>query len=249
MKKYFLLGIMIFVSNMILNAQNNMTVLYSVKYNVNYMRDNVRIIEDICQLNITEKSSYFFSIGKEIRLQKIREKFEKNGQNGGPINFKKGELRSNYLNFTVLKKYENKKAIFIEDIGGQNLGFVKDTLSSNRWIITNEKETFNGLICNKATMKRDTVLITAWFTTKIPLQEGPLYFYGLPGLIIKAKTNTGFEIELVSTENKILKKEQLKIPNYLLVSEKQVNRAKANYDAAFKSGRLPNGDIVTPKNF
>ena len=244
MKRYVLLGFIIVLSNKNVNAQKNISIVFSASYKVSYTRNSIKLIDDICQLDISNKKSYFYSKGKEIMLKNIQDKIEKNGNS---LNFKKGEIKTNFLKFSVLKNYENKKAIFIEDIGDQNLGFVKDSLSSDRWKITNDKETVNGLMCNKATMKRDTVLITAWFTRKLPLQEGPLYFYGLPGLIIKAKTNTGFEIELVSTENKVLKKELIKIPKYLLVSEKDVNRAKSNYDAAFKSGRLPNGDILTPQ--
>lgn len=241
------MSILIILFDSDINGQESTSLIFSVKYKVTYTKNNRKIIDDICILDIAKNKSYFYSDGKEKRLKYIREKIEKNNQSGGRLNFEKNEIKNDILRLSVLKLYDNKKAIIVEDVGGQNFGFVKDTLSTNRWNIINEKETFNGLICQKAIMKRDTVLITAWFSKKIPLQEGPLYFYGLPGLIIKAKTNTGFEIELLSTENKVLKKEQIKMPKFILVSEKDVNRAKSNYDAAFKSGRLPNGDIVTPQ--
>lgn len=33
---------------------------------------------------------------------------------------------------------------------------------------------------------------TAWFTTEIPLQEGPYVFYGLPGMVVSASDDEHF---------------------------------------------------------
>ena len=249
MKKCLQLSILIICFNSNIIGQNLNQIIFRSKYKVIYNFNNRKLIDDICTLDISKSKSYFYSNGKKMTLNYIKEKIEKNGKSSRLVNFEKGEIKNDFLRFSILKIYDEKKAIYIEDIGGQNFAYVKDKLESKRWNITNERATFNGLLCRKATMKRDTILITAWFSCSIPLQEGPLYFYGLPGLIINAKTNTGFEIKLLSTENKLIKKEQIIIPKYKVVSEKDLIKAKINFDASFKSSSLLNRDMATPKKY
>lgn len=55
------------------------------------------------------------------------------------------------------------------------------------WKITKEKETIQSYTCQKATLSfrgRDYI---AWFTSDIPVNDGPWKFMGLPGLILKVE--------------------------------------------------------------
>jgi len=53
------------------------------------------------------------------------------------------------------------------------------------WKILPEKNTIGTFNVQKATVNYGGRNWTAWFTTEIPIQNGPYIFYGLPGLIIK----------------------------------------------------------------
>ncbi len=227
-------------------GQQSAPIVLRATYKVTYTRDGKSLINDLCQLDITHGQSYFYSKIKVDQLKHIQEKFARGGQNGGPVNFAKGEIRTDICNFSILKNYEKKTAFFIEDVGGQELGYIKDSLSPKRWNISKETTSIKGMICHKATMIRDTILITAWFNTEIPSQEGPLYFYGLPGLIVKATTSAGFDIIIDSIEKSPKKGETLNVSKYSLITETQFNKAKINNKAAFSGGRLPNGDIAKP---
>lgn len=71
--------------------------------------------------------------------------------------------------------------------------YIKDSIPLINWNITNEKRMIYGYECTKATADRKVVgyplKITAWFCDKIPLNDGPFDFQGLPGFILELTVN------------------------------------------------------------
>src|SRR6185312_15765235 len=69
------------------------------------------------------------------------------------------------------------------------------------WQITNTTDTVSSYNCQKATLNfrgRDYV---AWFTTDIPISDGPWKFSGLPGLILKIEDTKGlFSFKLIGLQ-------------------------------------------------
>ncbi len=59
------------------------------------------------------------------------------------------------------------------------------------WIISDEIEYFSGYNCQKAECDFRGRRWVAWFTTEIPVAEGPWKLKGLPGLIVQAEDTTG----------------------------------------------------------
>lgn len=58
---------------------------------------------------------------------------------------------------------------------------------TSKWKITPGMETILGYQCMKATTMRDSLEVTAWFTTQIPQSSGPSMSGGLPGMILKVE--------------------------------------------------------------
>ena len=70
------------------------------------------------------------------------------------------------------------------------------------WTIENGTKEIQGYTCKKATCKYGNRMITAWFTDKIPIQEGPYTFKGLPGLVLEAfDSKNYFHFMLVELKN------------------------------------------------
>ncbi len=54
-----------------------------------------------------------------------------------------------------------------------------------QWQIQAEQDSVAGFWSQKATVEHNGRSYIAWFTTEIPVADGPYIFYGLPGLIVK----------------------------------------------------------------
>jgi GLPGLI family protein len=110
-----------------------------------------------------------------------------------------------YTNFDTKKKTE-KREMFDKTF------IIDDSVKMLKWKMTGETKTILNHTCMKATttqvrqsmrmtmddgkMERkeisDTSLITAWFTTEIPVSAGPAEYQGqLPGLILEMDVNNG----------------------------------------------------------
>lgn len=93
------------------------------------------------------------------------------------------------------------------------------------WELQNETKTIAGLTCSKAMTNYGGREYTAWYTTEIPISDGPYIFNGLPGLIVKVVDSKGwYDFELKST---ILKPTQRYVdPDFLAGNfVEQINRS------------------------
>ena len=87
----------------------------------------------------------------------------------------------------VYKSYPDMKVVFSERISSGftplNIGYADDTKFN--WKTENDKQKIGSYNTQKATTEFAGRKWIAWFTTDIPLQDGPYKFHGLPGLIVK----------------------------------------------------------------
>lgn len=101
----------------------------------------------------------------------------------------------------LFKNISEKIYVKPYDFGGGYL--VKDKLNDFKWKITKEKTNIAGFDAMKATgVLNDSIQVTAWYTPKINIKDGPDRFWGLPGFILKADFNIG-DVNLIITANKV----------------------------------------------
>jgi GLPGLI family protein len=110
-----------------------------------------------------------------------------------------------YYNFTTGKRIDERELFDREFL-------IEDTVAKLTWKISDETKTILNYLAQKATAQRigtrwqmsmengemkreqvaDTSLITAWFTTTIPVPAGPSEYQGsLPGLVLELDLNRG----------------------------------------------------------
>ncbi len=124
----------------------------------------------------------------------------------------------------LYKDYDKNEIRVKDNISIYSFVFT-DELHPQNWEIQNDTTTVLGYASQKATCHyrgRDWI---AWFTSEIPLSEGPWKFYGLPGLITKIydtkrqysfeltgfqKTEEIIETKIPRTAQKIERKEFIK---------------------------------------
>ena len=117
-----------------------------------------------------------------------KEEISIGGQNGVP---QKGVLVKQQKSTTLIKDLAGKK-IYKEIFNSDYHYYMEDELPDYAWQITKESKKIGNYNCTKATSKKYRGRVwEVWFTTEIPVKEGPWKFRGLPGLILEAQDDGG----------------------------------------------------------
>ena len=155
-----------------------------------------------------DRSKYFsqYAIDYDEEIQKILKK----GANTIPNNPEMGTY-----GYEIFKNNSDKK-ITVTDLGSY-LGIVPgsnyqydDELSDMKWEIEKDTSTILTYKCQKAVTRFRGRSWEAWFTSEIPINNGPWKFGGLPGLIMKISDSQHyFVFECIGIEN-LKKKEPIK---------------------------------------
>lgn len=157
-------------------------------------------------LDINEEGSEFFSkqsfesdsIAKEsLRQQVARGSMSINVNRGNP-----GQVRDK-----VLKTYPDFKVHLITRIGQDRYKVLEDRKID--WKVQPEKKVIGEFNAQKATGSFAGREWEVWFTTDVPIQDGPYKFHGLPGLIVLAEDLTrAHRFEIKAVEKRTFSKEE-----------------------------------------
>lgn len=118
---------------------------------------------------------------------------------------------------------------------------IKSKVSDINWELTNEKKQIGEYVCNKARISfekfGDKREFTAWYTSDIPANFGPIGFCGLPGLILELHTN---KLKYIVTDISFSSK-----PNKIKPSKNGINISLDEFEdyvdqklKLFKKGKL-----------
>lgn len=89
---------------------------------------------------------------------------------------------------------------------------MKDSLQDIKWKISKEKVQIAGFDTYKATgVMNDSIPVTAWYTPKINIKDGPDRIWGLPGLILKTEFEMNGAGIIITAKNVAVREEEIKI--------------------------------------
>jgi GLPGLI family protein len=139
--------------------------------------------EDFALLIHDNKTSEFLSYIKfkndSTKTIALKE-FKKKGLGSLSFDYKYGQSK---FNDVVLKNYINNEVLFEKQLYDKL--FIVKNQCTIEWKINSEKDIYLSYSVQKASTEFGGRKWTAWFTTEIPVQDGPYKFHGLPGLILK----------------------------------------------------------------
>lgn len=185
------------------NAQVN-RFFYEYKF-VPDSNHKEEVKKEMMLLDIDKNGSNYYSHDKFAADSTIRVNLEKQLKSGGgSISMNKTE-KPGMVSYRVTKQYPDFKTYLFRSISMDKYKIRED--KKPQWKILPDKEKVGEYNAQKATTSFGGRDWTAWFTTNIPIQDGPYVFYGLPGLIVKLEDATGsHRMQLIG--NKTLKDQE-----------------------------------------
>ena len=129
--------------------------------------------------------------------------------------------KSNNSEDKLFKNFSTMEYIHKKELLGKVFS-IQDSIKFKKWKISNDTKGIGKYICNKATLNHkinDTtsIEVEAWFTSEIPISNGPSVYDGLTGLILQINDGTFTylckKIEFSDTEIKIKKPRGGKVVN------------------------------------
>lgn len=198
MKKTIILFAIIFYVHPHLFSQALLTDTsnYSAVYNYEYQQDSTDIDSkknEKMELLIGEKYSLFESINGKYN-DSIKKVLGKNTDVSFVVSQAIIQSKRSRFNFRILKTDE--ETLVYDSYFSDKFSY-KDEEKLN-WEITNTKQEISGYSCTLAKTVFAGRHYNAWFTSEIPISDGPYKFKGLPGLIVKiedVKKHYTFELE------------------------------------------------------
>lgn len=186
--------------------------------------------EDFALLINENKTSDFLSYIKfknDSAKTKTVKDFKKVGQGSMSFNYKYGESKFNEI---VTKNYNDKEIQFEKQLHDK-LFVVKNNCKIS-WKIDSAKDKFLGYSVQKATTEFGGRKWTAWFSTDIPIQDGPYKFSGLPGLILKitdAENEFIYEMKSITKEANDISERNFGVLNIIKLSSEKYQKIWEDY--------------------
>jgi len=167
MKKTFLF-LSIFIFGILFSQTNRF--IYELKYKSDSLQEEFEIAEMVLDINPKDVEFYEYGFIEIDSLRKLPEKLnhQYTSQTGQTISRKKGtNLNSNYAQIRMMPYY-----------------YVFETSDEMKWKIEKETKNLENYKLQRATTNFGGREWIAWFSSDIPISEGPYKFRGLPGLIL-----------------------------------------------------------------
>ena len=186
------------------------TVEYVVMYELTFR-------EDTAHLDCYRTENHMLSIGKKRDVSSFRGygtyrhnmELKKAGDSGlteeliktGRIGKVLSDVPSSAIRCSIFKNMTSKNITTIDHIYMQGMYEYEESFNAFNWQITDETDTINNYVCQKAICDFGGRTWEAWFTSELPFSDGPYKFCNLPGLILNvADTENHYSWKFLSIE-------------------------------------------------
>jgi len=225
------------------------TTKWLCKYDYKFLEDSDSVYSLKIQemlLQIGSHSSRFGSMNDLVSdslhfIDRNNEDFATSAQKA--FQMTKGMSRNLLCKYKVYKNYPGKGNEMLTGYTGKFLRVIESL--NMRWEIESNKDTvILGYRCKKASTWFAGRKYVAWYSSEIPLNEGPYKFNGLPGLILRLyDTRKQHDFELVLLRRlKYIQPIYFSLDNYINVNGREYAKALQIHINEL-SGKVINGSI------
>lgn len=166
-------------------AQQSTRFVYQVSIKTD-STDAKSVKTELANLDVSPKESIFYG---DNRLK--RDSIFSRARQTGSFNFDRSQMQNlqSNIDFVIKKNYDDQSLVFQSRIGRDEYSY-GETPNFN-WKILPETVKIGDYKTQKAEMTYGGRKWNAWFTTDVPVLDGPYKFSGLPGLIVKIEDEKG----------------------------------------------------------
>lgn len=178
MKKYIF--VFSFLCFHLITAQK-VILTYKLDYKIDTLQKNTNT--ELFTLIISDSISKFIS-NNQIQRDSIVNTLKNNPNQIFSAFSNVSKVPKTKFSFEIIKNFQTKVINFREQIYTNNYQYIEN-MKDFYWTLSNESKEINEYHCKKATIHYAGRDYIAWYTTEIPIFDGPYKFSGLPGLIIE----------------------------------------------------------------
>ncbi len=192
---YFLINPVIANEDKLLIGNAEYKVLYQLSFQPDSLNPDRILNEDMLLLIDKNKSmfisynSYLANTGKSNQPVIIN--------TGGSVIIDGSSFTPSFFNYKIYKNYPEGKITYTEFFPMDYYKY-EEPLNAMNWEITGDRENIGIYSAQKAITNYAGRNWEAWFTSEVPVNDGPYKFNGLPGLILRIKDSRNhfvFEIK------------------------------------------------------
>mgnify|MGYP003605788262 CR=1 FL=1 len=200
-------------------------------YDYQFIPDSTNVSDvknEMMNLDVTSSGSIFYSYVVRNSDSLARVDIEKQLAATGAINIT-SDMRKGLVRYTISKKYPKYEVFFHTKILRDRYKVSEE--KPINWKITSEKQKIGEWSTQKAEADFGGRHWFAWFTSDIPIQDGPYKFHGLPGLIVKLEDQTQshrFTLQAVKNISSI--PDDVFDAKEISINSKQYNKLMADYE-------------------
>ncbi|MBW8362554.1 MAG: GLPGLI family protein [Kaistella sp.] len=173
--------------SLLFSAQNS-RVIYEYRFRPDSTKTD-SLKKEWMYLDIHENGSKYYSKSAFESDSIINESIKKQMASGMRSISVSRQRDGGEVDYEVEKTYPDYKTFLVTDIGNDSYKVLEDRKPV--WRILPEKKQLGEFEVQKAATNFAGRNWTAWFTTDVPVQDGPYKFSGLPGLIVEISDETG----------------------------------------------------------
>lgn len=165
----------------LLTMAQNQRFMYQYSYAIDSLhKDSIQT--ELMLLDVTPEGSKYYSKAKHDSDSIVQASLKKQISRGSFSSIKIEKSYKGEINYSVEKQYPQYKVYLLTRVGQD---FKVLDARPMQWKILPEQKKIGQWNTQKASLDFAGRHWIAWFTTDIPLPEGPYKFHGLPGLIVK----------------------------------------------------------------
>lgn len=234
MEKLVLVLLAVFLQQYV-SAQEPITdeFRYKATYELSYQPDSTNVehvLKEPMLLYIGDRISTFSSYGTAVGDSLIANAREK-GIGMAALAQLRQQIPKTGFPYKIFKLKPSGKIHYAEKVARDNLLYEEDLMLMN-WQIESETKELAGYKVQKAHTTYAGRRFTAWFTSEIPVSDGPYKFSGLPGLIVEISDEiNNYHFLLTGFQNlKPAKAVTFDKKDYMTVKKEDFRKIKRNFE-------------------